>query len=820
MNPRIEPRSIDIENKFIIESPALKSDINLGEDIDENSAENQFKNSNKKDFIDNIYNNNEILDIIKFDFDNDNTLITMFQKNGWLWIGFNYKPKFISLSEKSNAWQNYHVITNQESDDYFVIRLKTDGVPVIEHKINSYSLNFTTTNSNKEIVNNAINPSFINQELLFKSNNFGGDFLVHDPDTQQKINIIFSDGFISTKHKYVFYDLIESICGIALIQKHKDVKINYKDKSIRIIGPKLYKDFTNLRNFNTDLPILNLKRFKVDLKAENFTDKKNNLMQEIYQIKEEKLRKEARLNMIKFYLANKMSKEAYDYIKHAKSKNPRLSNDFSIELLESITLFMSGLYKDSLSKLEKLIKLDSLNELQRQEVDFWIDSATILSGKTLDKFNLDTILIPYYTNQKDFLLAALINAVSHEDVDKTAELQRLIDFQNYDKTQKYPFMLAEADFFKKKHFYAKAHEIYDKIISDINNPKYRALAQYEKLSLLYERKEIELEEFLKKIEQLSYIWRDGKFELKLINEIIDHYLEKNKYYESLKFLKIIHTYLGAHTNIFSVQHQMSNLFKKIFTTEIIKNLDSFDVLKIFTEFHSLAPLGEEGTLAVINYINAMQDLNLLEKASFAIEHLLKYKLKDERREEFLTRLIKMYIENKQYNEAIDTISFFNTDYSEELRKYESYAHVKLGNYDKAIEIIKDDKSYEADAIISDIHWYSKNWVDLIKLGESKLIYREYPDKPLNSLEHQLVFRNAVAYIMQNDRSTLIKLYEAFQDMMSKNLVQDKAFYLFDKIVKVYDEKNYIAKIDILFNAYTQSVLDKNFYSNIEMISIE
>ncbi len=753
------------------------------------------------------HSSNEDDSRIIYNFKNANFNLSAFKKNDWLWVIFDSPPNGLVQNLESKYWSTMtHVKTK---DNQIVLRFKTEHTPKIHQINNSISIEF---NQKTEFTSAPPEINFKEDGMHINVDNYKPTLKVIDPETQEELNIIFADCQINKEHKYIKYDLIKTIKGLVIKPKSDGLEIQRSGKQIIIKDTKKTSiDKKKIIYYNIPDKIFDLDEWHCN-DSKCFYGHKKTILKRISTASIPKDHSDAQLDIAKLLIANNMYKEGLEYLNYINKHHIKLRRNYNLKSLEAMCYYMLEKYEQAFNKLN-MINIPSLNQQQKEEIQFWINSTKIHMGHKLRGFKYNENYLSKTIQKNKFLFSALKSAVDYQDALYIADLRRIINDQNYSQREQNQFNLLQAELFEYIGSTQTAYRLYDKIIEDVDDIKNRAFAIHKKISLMKKNDEIDEDVFLNELHSIIYIWTEPKFVSDVLSYLADRRLEREEYYKGLTILRNLYNYFPSDVNLIDVSIKMTKYFKLLFNENKIDKLTYFAALKIFSEFQELIPIGDEGVKSVLKSVDIMVELDLLEQAASALAHIIEYRIPHEEKTHQIEKLFSIYLNNKQYQNIIDLAERNKDINSKKINYFKSYSMLNLGKHEKALNLIENDFSEEAEFIRSQIYWSQKNWKLLIDLAASKLKCRENPNQTLSTFEQQLILKSTIAYLMENKRKEVLEMYHSFKDLIVIDPKANGTLKLLSDMASIFDIK-YLDAAFLTLDIYSKIISSPEFESSL------
>ena len=744
--------------KPFIMVPPLKPEITIPEEI--STVENQWDPVKEQLVTDPEFT---------LDFSNDDIQIAAFERNGWYWFAINQiSDSDLDKILSENLHHRYDIVKN---DQQLVFRIKADlpYIPFIEKKDGHIIIKFLDIESYDKPLQKLVPQIGDAKITLTMFSNVNKYIEVIDPDIKDKLVIVLADvdhKNIDREYHFIYFNLLRSYYGAAFVARSDHLQTTLHKGVLQVSYPQNnWQDFS-LKTNSHDL----LFQFN-DWYEEDFNAVLIQLQQKIL----EEASLEARLNLVKFFLGQKMIPEALSYLNYIGELYEDYHDDYHFKLLNIATLYLLQKYSAAYREVENF-PVHSLSHQQKKEFDFWKDAIVIqltdakislhLNNKFLDQYS-------YY--ETDFLLLALKQAIIKEDYTQIKDIEDNLDHKVLSPYQRNQFLLLVAQIMMQMHEYNEALTIYDNLIADNNNIYHKALATVKKTEYLHQNSLIDLHNSIQDLEKLKPLIKGEKIEAPLLELLSTLYLDDKQYYNSIFLLKEIYTRFDSYYNAIQINQKIHMVLTHLFNERIIDSMSPLMAIDIFINFKEFLPIGDEGLNISLHFTDYLIKVNLISEAISFLQHLIQYRLQGEIKEESIIKLAKLYLDDNQPEQAIFLLNKYNVN-NKQATYLHSGAFLQLAKYRLSYSLLAGDKSKEADNLRFKILWYEKNWDEIIEQLAPRLRYRHDPQQNLTEDEQQHLFYLAVAYFQKDDRENLAKLYEAFQTMPIKKQHTIKLLY--------------------------------------------
>jgi tetratricopeptide (TPR) repeat protein len=474
-------------------------------------------------------------------------------------------------------------------------------------------------------------------------------------------------------------------------------------------------------------------------------------------------RRQARLNLARFYLAKDMAPEAKAVLDVALS-DQRGSDDVTGSVLTAVADVMLDRPDDALKELGKP------QVGNQQDAPIWRAIAYARQGRWADARDIFKTVgaaigaLPIEL-QRMALREALRSAVEVRDFNNATRVA------NEFETVGVPPELEPTINVLIGRLYEGLGRNEDALISyrmAATSRDRRAAAQgrLREAVLTFATGGMGRKDIINDLETLTTVWRGDETETEGLKLLAHLYTEDSRYRDAFHVMR---TALTAHPNsdmTRKIQDEAATTFESLFLGGKGETLPPIEALGLFYDFRELTPIGRRGDEMIRRLADRLVSVDLLDQAAELLQHQVDHRLQGGARAQVATRLAVVYLMNRKPDRALATLQATRVaDLSNDLRDQrlllEARAMSNIGRHDLALELITNINSHEAIRLRSDILWASKHWREA---GEQiELLYgerwREFA--PLNDTERADILRAAIGYALGEETIGLARLREKY-----------------------------------------------------------
>lgn len=562
--------------------------------------------------------------------------------------------------------------------------------------------------------------------------------------------------------------------GVAYIALSDDIKLLRLRQGIRLTklgGLNISENIPELPQDNLISNINSNSFFPYEQwKAQDYSDfvkKERELLQEISVSNERKI-PALRLALTQLYMAEGLHMEAIGMLDLIQSSASEFYDDYQLAALEGAANFMidrnsqaQSLFNDAIIKDEDEIKL-------------WQRATDIVAGK---KHNFD-----FMTYNKDYI--RLYPPLMQHKLAKLA-VENALSLKKYALAKKSLNQMLDNELLEVSEDYIAyitgriaaengdietAQKLFQPLIDNVEDNYLRSHAMFSLATNRYKKGEINREELISALKPVQLLWRGDSFELNTLSLLGELYANNNQSLEALRSWREIVDYYPKQEIALEIAGKMANSFIKFFNEGGADDISPLHALSLYYEFRDLTPIGKAGDKMVQQLAERLEAVDLLDKAAKLLEYQVTYRLSEENRSEIGAKLALIHLQNRKPEKALQVLELTGYgDNSEELQNKRNHlasiSYSKLGQWQKAINLLRDDYSEDAKLIRSDIYWDIKDWYNLAMTLEDILGSREIATDALSEQEVQALLRLCVAYSFMGDSQQLAYLRDYFTPLL-------------------------------------------------------
>ena len=490
-------------------------------------------------------------------------------------------------------------------------------------------------------------------------------------------------------------------------------------------------------------------------------------------------RRQARLNLARFYLARDMAAEAKAVLDVAlDSQNG--GEDVTGSVLRAVANVMLHRPDDA---LKELLKPQVGNQL---DAPVWRAVAFAKQGKWADARdgfqNLDATVAGLPVElQRMTMMEALRTAIELRDFTRAARLVNELETLGVSHKLEPAYAVLVG---KLNEELGRTDDALNSYHSAAESDDRRAAAQgrLREIALHLALKDMPRKDAIAGLETLTTIWRGDETEAEGLKVLAHLYTEQGRYRDAFHVMR---SALLAHPNsnmTRKIQDEAAASFESLFLSAQGDKLPAIEALGLFYDYRELTPIGRRGDEMIRRLADRLVKVDLLDQAAELLQHQVDHRLQGAARAQVATKLAVIYLMNHKADRALATLQSTRTaGLADELREQrlllEARALSDVGRHDLALEVIANLASHEAMRLRADILWAAKRWRragEQIELMEGER-WKQF--EPLSEGERFDVLRGAVAYALADESIGLAR----FRDKYAAKMAQGPDAHAFEVV---------------------------------------
>lgn len=625
--------------------------------------------------------------------------------------------------------------------------------------------------------------------IFLVANELGAIINLEDPFVGDDIAIVTasqSSQGITDQNNYTEFNILKTAQGIALQFIADDIFVTAHDNGVAISGQNglaVSKSsvpiLREVAALNADVEESSGPQLLIDIEKwgagpladQSYTKNRHELLYQLSASIEDD-RNEARWNLAVYDLVNNNAAEAYGILQLMAESEPGFIENPSYRAALAVSNIKLRRFEEAIELLNHRSLIAELDALLWRSLAY---EATGEYQKSLDDFNrgIDVLSLQSNDDKADFIFSSIRSAHMLGNIEYMAGQVNGMNSIALDAKQ-----LIELDYWRGKLAEGYGDDItaaeeYDKVIaSGVRYPA--SLARFARINQQVRLKQIETMQAIDALEKLRFAWRGDDFELDLLKQLGEFYVDQNEYREGLSTLRQAATYFPRSQKTSDLTRKMTDIYSDLFLNGGAESLSPLRAMALFLEFRELTPLGADGDTMGRNLARRMVSVDLLNDAAELLEHQVENRLQGVARAIIAGDLARIYVLNKEPEKALKTLRSTRQtqvpdDIENERRMIEIRSLVELGNYEEAEVMLEGEGGDIAETLKSDIYWKSEDWQRVVNHGYQTLGDRWADSAELNATERQAVLRMAVALALDENLIGLENLRSQYINHMENGM---------------------------------------------------
>ncbi len=667
---------------------------------------------------------------------------------------------------------------------------------------------------------------------------------VTDPDAGDVVKVVTvgsADDFSGPAQGFVEVSALRASIGAAFLPKTDDVEIRKgKDGRIDILRPnglslsdeknvlalkakeslnKQGEKKTSGKQGDTASPfstIYNFSNWRMGT-PEDLSENQRIIMSTLSAEKNQK-KAEDLLTLAKLVLSYGQGPEALGYLDFALQMLPDIANNPEFLALRGAAGALSGKYDQAYKDLAAP-SLDAISEMKYWRgyvlagLEDWKQAGDILPKDVsiLERYPPE-IKVPFGLGLAGISLRAGDISTAEQIIEKTSEGEESL----------HPGYKAALDYLRGEASRQKGDIQVTKDLwlplSTGSDDLYRAKAGLALTSLELDKKEIDIDKAIDRLEGLRYAWRGDELETAINARLGKLYIEKGDHMKGLTLLRQAVGLAPDSDQAKQIKASMVETFRTLFMTDAIKKISPIDAVAIYDEFSDLAPQGDEGDKLTRNIAERLVDADFLPRAENLLQNQVDNRLQEREGAAVALRLASLQVLDGKPDKALETLAkaeAFLSKVSPDLAAPDR-RQISLLRARALADLKKPEEAFAALALQTqepdvlrlraDIAWRSKRWQDAADALEQIITSQEISQtRPLSDDQAATILNWGVALYLADNRSVLANLREQYSDLMAQTSLAKK----FDVITRPR-QSALLSDRNTINNIVSETDIFKNF----------
>lgn len=714
----------------------------------------------------------------------------VFRRGGSLWAVFDKQSKQDTNALMQTAKGSLTAVDQIDSDNATLVRMETKpGLnPSMRRDGLAWILDFKqqSLKTRKEITARAETIGEAGRRLFIPVQQAGKAVPLRDPSAGDNLVIVpvipLGHG-VGQKREYPEFVLLPTGQGVVMRPRVDNIRVRpfvqgielTSDTGLKITpmsakaeaAAKIGAPGIVKRIFDTDTWRLGDVR--------QFEENKQKLQYDIATSKAVK-RRAARMELAKFYLAQKMGHEAVAVLDLVAQEDEAMLARPEFRALRGAAQFLKSRFKEALQDLSH----PSL--AGNHEAEFWKAATQASIGQikvAAEEMRRTGSILRKYPRNLKFPLGALAaeTAITVGDVEQAQHFIDMLALDDPSPQEEGQLAYLEGRIAELSGDFDKAVERWEAAQLSAHRPS-RAKAAYARAELLRKTEEFEAQDAIEALEKLRFAWRGDNFEFTLLRKLGGLYFQIDDFRNGLQTLRQAATYFRTHPQAPMVTQEMARAFRHLYLEGGADKLSPVTAIALFDEFKELTPAGDTGDLMIRRLADRLIGVDLLERAAKLLENQVQFRLSGEERARVGAKLALIYMQNRKLEQALTALDQTAVaGVPEELnllrRHLRARTLMELGRTEQVALILANDESMEADLIRSELYWRKRDWP---KAAQSLRRVLQgagaKPNEPLDNKQAKYVMNLAVALTLGANERGVHRLRGNYEKAMEASPYAD------------------------------------------------
>lgn len=693
---------------------------------------------------------------ITFPFAENDVGAAIFRRGRDLWVVFDKRKHF--FLKKNNFVDSY----SQFSDPYntiLKITLKDNLYPTVSKNGGNWVLSLSAAKSTTKnhLKAETLSESLVSIKEVGKISNI---ITVRDSSVGDVIKIAptkLVGNRIAKEESKLDYKILESGQGIAISLVSDQVKTKYNEKtqSLDIISTYALGQSIAGGDAKASEPLLSFELKEID--EASYLQTKSYFQNNLLVASEDEEKAAAIYDLAKFYFTHTMYHESLGMLNQISKHSEKLHQGKEQMLMRAIAMTKTH-QEDDARNIYTELKQNFAYDPYIHEIELWDRlNEYQMENKTADMIADSRNLVDAYPDEIYWrFIFAQLDILSNKKDTKSIDalmksLRRTKDISTNNRIK----------YYKAKYFYLLnqvnlAQNILEEVKQNAQNGKEFLMADLYLVRILYEQRRIDWISAVQRLNSLRFVWRGDKYEHQLLMAAAMAYQQNNDVINAIRTYKYILEAFGKNSsdNNFFITQQIVDLYRRIFLSDEMQELDDFSVVALFYEFKDYTPIGADGDRVVLGIAKRMLNLDLLEMAGSILEHQVMYRLRGTERMVTANHLALVLLMDRKPEEALNVLNDTDNEnfgFAEHQSRtlLKANALIDMEKYDDALSYIGDEGGMAAEILKSEIFFRSFRWAEFIKFAEPNIKSKIKEGDVIDGDEVQKVLRLAIAYSMLN-----------------------------------------------------------------------
>ena len=618
----------------------------------------------------------------------------------------------------------------------------------------------------------------------------GTALVVADPevgDSLVVVPIIPLGHGVKGKRGYPQFTILETAQGVAIQPRIDDLRVrplvqgveltSASSLQISVVTPDVEAE-AKIGAMRELTRIFDLEEWR-QAQMSDFIDTKRDLEQAVA-VAETGKRQKARMDLARYYFSIGFAPEALGVLRVMADAEPEFEQDPQLRAMRGASEFLLGRY----DRAAKDLGHESLDG--NDEGTFWRAALKAVEGDMAGAAEslkrTGGITFPYPPALK-FRMATMVAeaAIVVGDIKQATRYLEMLGSENPNPAQKGYLLYVIGRLKELAGDFDGAVADWEEVQEGPHRPS-RAKASVARAELLFKLRQISRAEAIEELEKLRFAWRGDEFEFDLLRRLGTLYLEEGDARDGLRTLRQAATYFRKHEKAPEVTQQMADAFHALYLENDADALAPVTAIALYEEFKELTPAGAKGDEMIRKLADRLVGVDLLDRAAELLENQVQFRLKGVEKARVGAQLAVVHMINRLPEKAEEVINATEingipADLATQRRHLLARAFAEMEQTPKALALLKEDDSREAELLRAGMYWNTRDWTHASQsLRRLVVEFEVEKDTALDERQGGYILNLAIALTLSGNERAVDRLRQKFGPDMD-NLTYKDAFRL-------------------------------------------
>lgn len=476
----------------------------------------------------------------------------------------------------------------------------------------------------------------------------------------------------------------------------------------------------------------------------------------------------ARLSLARFYMARGYWHEAKGVIDAILRADWRLADDASLHGLRGIANIMMHRPQEALRDFAHPALAAA------PETNLWRGVALAAVGREREAQEvLARAALPSHLPAPlaRRVLAGMIDAAL-DSGDAPAAARRLGELEELGVplAEEQAFNLLRGRLAEAEGHYHEASAAYGRAIEGADAVS-RADAGQRLLALRQRTGQLETAAAIEILDAMRFSWRGDATEARTLAQLGRLRAEQGQYREAFETLRAALRLYPNDVAVRGLHDDIGRRFTELFIGGGTESMSPVEALALYYDFRDFTPQGRQGDDLIRRLSDRLIAVDLLDQAAALLQHQVDRRLTGAARAQVAARVALVHLMNRKPQLALQALRGTRVaDLPNSLRQQryllEARALADSGRTEQALDLLKEVRAPEAEAMRADILWSAERYRESAEQTELWLSSRR-ADAPLTDIERGQILRAAIGYALTDEAMSLDRVRTNWRAAMER-----------------------------------------------------